>query len=152
MRTPTPTPHHPDRARSLPSVIETTLESCKAHLAELDRQIKPLRTERDQLRQAIEKLQALTPAPSATNGTAPTSARRPARRSSRPRAPKGQNRRLILAAIRHDPKTASQITTETGIPRPIAATTLTKLVKDGLAVKADRGYQAANTLLWRNRH
>jgi predicted Rossmann fold nucleotide-binding protein DprA/Smf involved in DNA uptake len=135
----------------MPGVIETALESCKTRLVELEAQIKPLRTERDQLNEAIGKLQALTPAPSATNGTAPTSTRRPARRErSRPRAPKGQNRRLILTAIKDEAKTAGQIANETGIRRPIAATTLTKLVKDGLAVKAQRGYRAAETLLWRN--
>jgi predicted HTH transcriptional regulator len=136
----------------MPGVIETALESCKARLVELEAQIKPLSAERDRLNAAIEKLQVLTPGPSATNGSAPARARRARRRSSRPRAPKGQNRRLILAAIKEEAKTAGQIANETGIRRPIAASTLTKLVNDGLAVKAQRGYRAADTLLWRNRH
>ena len=136
----------------MPAVIETAIKRCKARVVELDQQIGPLTGERDQLRQAIEKLETLTSRPPATNGAAPTSVPRARRASSRPRAPKGQNRRLILAAIREQAKTATQVANETDIPARIAATTLTKLVKDGLAVKAERGYQAANTLLWRKRH
>ena len=53
------------------------------------------------------------------------------------------NRRLILEAIRDAPKTAGDVAKETGIDRPTVSTTLTKLVSDGAAVKANRGYKAA---------
>ena len=59
------------------------------------------------------------------------------------RAPRGENRRLILAAIKNEAKTAGDVAKETGIGRPTVSTTLTKLVSDGVAVKAQRGYKAA---------
>jgi DNA-binding IclR family transcriptional regulator len=42
-----------------------------------------------------------------------------------------------------EPKTASQIAKETGLNRGTISTTLTKLTKEGAAVKAERGYRAA---------
>ena len=69
--------------------------------------------------------------------------RRGAARTSTGRAPRGQNRRLILEAIKDEPKTAGDVAKETGIGRPTVSTTLTKLVSDGAAVKAKRGYKAA---------
>ena len=59
------------------------------------------------------------------------------------RAPRGQNRRVILEAISDAPKTAGDVAKETGIGPPTVSTTLTKLVSDGAAVKAKRGYKAA---------
>src|SRR3954468_20412097 len=79
----------------------------------------------------------------ATNGGRGAAARRGATRTSTGRAPRGQNRRLILEAIKDQPKTAGDVAKETGIGRPTVSTTLTKLVSDGAAVKADRGYKAA---------
>ena len=76
-----------------------------------------------------------------TDGEAGT--RRGAARTSTGRAPRGQNRRLILEAIKDQPKTAGDVAKETGIGRPTVSTTLTKLVSDGAAVKAKRGYKAA---------
>jgi predicted Rossmann fold nucleotide-binding protein DprA/Smf involved in DNA uptake len=62
---------------------------------------------------------------------------------SNARAPRGQNRRAILEAIKDEAKTAGDVAKETGIGRPTVSTTLTKLVSDGAAVKAKRGYKAA---------
>jgi DNA-binding transcriptional ArsR family regulator len=71
------------------------------------------------------------------------SGRRSAARTPKGRAPRGQNRRLILEALSDAPKTAGDVAKETGIGRPTVSTTLTKLVSDGAAVKVNRGYKAA---------
>ena len=83
-----------------------------------------------------------TPRRATANGSRGATARRGAR-TSNGRAPRGQNRRLILEAIKNEPKTAGDVAKETGIGRPTVSTTLTKLVSDGAAVKAKRGYKAA---------
>ncbi|MFL5835511.1 MAG: ArsR family transcriptional regulator [Solirubrobacteraceae bacterium] len=49
----------------------------------------------------------------------------------------------MLEAIKSEPKTAGQVATETGLNRGTISTTLTKLTKEGAAIKADRGYRAA---------
>ena len=81
--------------------------------------------------------------PDAGGAAAKGAARRGARTSNGQRAPRGENRRLILAAIKDEAKTAGDVAKETGIGRPTVSTTLTKLVSDGVAVKAQRGYKAA---------
>ena len=61
-------------------------------------------------------------------------------RSTTTRAPRGENKKKILAALKDGPKTASQIATETGIKAGTVGTSLSKLAKTGEVVKADRGY------------
>jgi hypothetical protein len=51
-------------------------------------------------------------------------------------------RDAILEAIESEPKTAGQIAGD-GRNRGAVSTTLTKLTKEGAAVKAERGYRAA---------
>ncbi len=63
----------------------------------------------------------------------------PARGTSA-RAPRGENKKKILAALKDGPKTASEIATGTGIKASTVSTSLTKLAKTGEVVKADRGY------------
>lgn len=127
----------------------------KSRLAEIEQEIGPLLAEAEALRSALGHLEGLeTPASSApkrrsrraspSNGrtaSSPTPARR-ARRTATGRAPRGRNRQVILEAIASEAKTAGQIAKETGIGRGTVATTLTKLVSDGKAAKAARGYQA----------
>jgi hypothetical protein len=130
------------------SVIRDAVDAWKRRLSELDEQIAPLADEAEQLRTAITRLEAIEPGGSgrrarATNAARGTTARRGAARTSTGRAPRGQNRRLILEAIKNEPKTAGDVAEETGIGRPTVSTTLTKLVSDGAAVKAKRGYKAA---------
>jgi DNA invertase Pin-like site-specific DNA recombinase len=129
------------------SVIRDAVEAWKRRLAELDAQIAPLADEAEQLRTAIARLDAIEPAKAGrrTRGAAAAkgAARPGARRSNGQRAPRGENRRLILAAIKDEAKTAGDVAKETGIGRPTVSTTLTKLVSDGVAVKAQRGYKAA---------
>ena len=71
--------------------------------------------------------------------------RRRARASTarRGRTRAGRTREAILEAIKSAPKTAGQIAEETGLNRGTISTTLTKLTKEGAAVKAERGYRAA---------
>jgi DNA invertase Pin-like site-specific DNA recombinase len=127
------------------TVITDAVETWKARLSELEQQIAPLADEADQLRAAISELEAIEPSRgrrrSANGG--PGRERPPVRRTPTGRAPRGQNRRLILEAIKSAPKTAGEVATQTGIGRPTVSTTLTKLVSDGAAVKAKRGYKAA---------
>jgi CRP-like cAMP-binding protein len=131
------------------SVIRDAVDAWKRRLSELEAQIAPLADEAEQLRTAITRLEAIEPGGSgrrrarAANGARGAAGRRAAVRTSTGRAPRGQNRRLILEAIKDEPKTAGDVAKETGIGRPTVSTTLTKLVSDGAAVKAERGYKAA---------
>jgi hypothetical protein len=70
------------------------------------------------------------PAPRDTSPTTNTNAR----------APRGENKQKILAALNGGPKTASEIANETGIKAGIIGASLSKLAKAGEVVKADRGY------------
>ena len=63
----------------------------------------------------------------------------PARRTNA-RAPRGENKKKILAAVNGGPKTASEIANETGIKASTVGASLSKLAKAGDVVKADRGY------------
>jgi predicted Rossmann fold nucleotide-binding protein DprA/Smf involved in DNA uptake len=56
------------------------------------------------------------------------------------RAPRGENKKKILAALKPGPKTASEIANETGIKASTVSASLSKLAKAGEVVKADRGY------------
>lgn len=129
------------------SMITDVVSQLRSRLLEVERQRDSLEREAAQLREALAKLEEI-PEPGA-NATAPRRKGRAARapkkprRSSNGRAPRGQNRQRILAAIATEAKTAGQIAKETGISRATAATTLTKLVADGAATKAQRGYRAA---------
>jgi DNA invertase Pin-like site-specific DNA recombinase len=127
------------------SVIKDAVEAWKVRLADLDEQIAPLADEAEQLRTAIARLEAIEPGGlrrrPAPNGDG--RAGRSPRARATGRAPRGQNRRLILEAITAEAKTAGDVAKATGIGRPTVSTTLTKLVSDGAAVKAKRGYKAA---------
>ena len=60
--------------------------------------------------------------------------------SANARAPRGENKKKILAALKGGPKTASEIANETGIKAGTISASLSKLAKAGEVVKADRGY------------
>jgi DNA-binding transcriptional ArsR family regulator len=61
----------------------------------------------------------------------------------RRRAPRGATRHAVLEALAEgNAMTAGQLATATGLPRERVATELSKLVKTGDLVKADRGYKA----------
>ena len=61
-------------------------------------------------------------------------------RSTNARAPRGENKKKILAALKDGPKTASEIANQTGIKASTISASLSKLAKAGEVVKADRGY------------
>jgi predicted Rossmann fold nucleotide-binding protein DprA/Smf involved in DNA uptake len=61
--------------------------------------------------------------------------------SANARAPRGENKKKILAALEGGPKTASEIATETGVKAGTVSASLSKLAKAGEVVKADRGYR-----------
>src|SRR3954452_19814395 len=130
------------------SVIRDAVDTWKRRLSELEEQIAPLADEAERLRPAIRRLEAIERRGAgrrarATNGGRGAAARRGAARTSAARGPRGQNPGLILEAIHAPPKTAGDVAKETAIGRPTVSTTLTKLVSDGAAVKAKRGYKAA---------
>ena len=134
-------------------VFDEAVDAMKARLAEIEREIAPLTAEAEQLRAAIGRLEDLPRAtvtsasPRRGRRTAASADSQPRSRGSRgggKQAPRGQNRKLILAAIADEAKTAGEVAKETGIkPRTVSAT-LTKLASDGRAVKAARGYRAAS--------
>jgi len=119
------------------SVIDDALRSMSQRLEEVER-------EADELRAAIAALGRgrthSTAAP--RNGTGTATLATPARPAAGKRAPRGENRRKILNAIKRKAKTASEIEAETGIAVATAASTLHALVRAGQARKATRGYVA----------
>ena len=128
------------------SVIRDAVDSWKSRLTELEKEIAPLADEAEQLRTAIARLEAIEPAgrgARAQHGARQQGAHGAPRRAHvhGQRAPRGENRRLILAAIKNEAKTAGDVAKETGIGRPTVSTTLTKLVSDGVAVKAQARLQ-----------
>jgi CRP-like cAMP-binding protein len=128
------------------TIITDAVDTWKRRLGDLEKQIAPLADEAEQLRTAIARLQAIEPSGAGRRGSsngAREAGRRGAARTPTGRAPRGQNRQLILAAIKSEPKTAGDVAKATGIGRATVSTTLTKLVSDGAAVKAKRGYKAA---------
>jgi hypothetical protein len=129
------------------SVITDAVNDWKSRLAGLEQQLAPLVDEAEQLRTAIARLEAIEPGAGrgrpANASPRRAGRRRATRRTPTGRAPRGENRRAILQAISDAPKTAGDVAKETGIGRPTVSTTLTKLVSDGAAVKAKRGYKAA---------
>jgi predicted Rossmann fold nucleotide-binding protein DprA/Smf involved in DNA uptake len=116
------------------SVIDGALGSMKERLAEIEREAGELRAAIT----AVEKGRVHSTSPR------PRRARtvRPARSAAAKRAPRGENRRKILDAIKTKAKTAGEIEAETGIAAATAASTLHALVRAGQAKKATRGYVA----------
>ncbi|QEC48581.1 hypothetical protein FSW04_14045 [Baekduia soli] len=128
------------------------MKMLKGRLAEIEKTIGPLVAEAEGLRDAIARIDGNggTATPTAprgrrgAGGAGPSKRRVSTRRTPSGRAPRGANREAILKAIAGESKTAGQVATETGIGRGTVASTLTKLVNDGRATKASRGYQASS--------
>ena len=131
-----------DIARSIQARIREVEEQLKHH--------KALSDELERLKGALSRLEGgvrsrvggarrrqrpvtqptTAPAPKDTSPATSTTAR----------APRGENKRKILAALEDGPKTASEIATKTGIKAGTISASLSKLAKAGEVVKADRGY------------
>jgi predicted Rossmann fold nucleotide-binding protein DprA/Smf involved in DNA uptake len=131
-----------DIARSIKGRIREVEEQLKDHQA--------LSDELERLKGALNRLEGGVR--SRVDGrrrrqrpvTQPTTAPAPKNTSPAPstnaRAPRGENKRKILAALKGGPKTASDIANETGIKAGTVSTSLSKLAKAGEVVKANRGY------------
>jgi predicted Rossmann fold nucleotide-binding protein DprA/Smf involved in DNA uptake len=131
-----------DIARSIKGRIREVEEQLKDH--------KALSDELERLRRALTRLEGRVRSrvdrtrhrqqPVAQRGTAPAPKDTRAARSTNARAPRGENKKKILAALQGGPKTASEIANETGIKAGTVGASLTKLANAGEVVKADRGY------------
>jgi CRP-like cAMP-binding protein len=131
-----------DIARSIKRRIREVEEQLKDH--------KALSDELERLKGALSRLEGgvrsrvdgrrgrQRPVTQRTTAAAPKDTS-PAR-STNARAPRGQNKTKILAALNGVPKPASEIANETGIKASTIGASLSKLAKAGEVVKADRGY------------
>ena len=134
-----------DIARSIKGRIREVEEQLKDH--------KSLSDELERLKGALSRLEGgvrsrvdgtrhrqrpvTQPAAPAPEDTSPAT-------STTARAPRGENKKKILASLKGGPKTASEIATETGIKASTISASLSKLAKAGEVVKADRGYALPN--------
>ena len=131
-----------DIARSIKGRIREVEEQLKDH--------KALSDELKRLKGALGRLEGGVRArvdgehrrqPPATQRATATAAKDTApARSPTARAPRGENKKKILTALKDGPKTASEIATETGIKAATVSASLSKLARAGEVVKADRGY------------
>ena len=130
-----------DIARSIKGRIREVEEQLKDH--------KALSDELERLKGALSRLEGgvrarvdatrrrQRPVTQRTTAAAPKDTS-PA--SATARAPRGENKKKILAALEGGPKTASEIANETGIKASTVSASLSKLAKAGEVVKADRCY------------
>jgi predicted Rossmann fold nucleotide-binding protein DprA/Smf involved in DNA uptake len=131
-----------DIARSVKGRIREVEEQLKAHQAlsdELERLKRALGRLEGGVRSRVDgRRRRQRPVTQPTTALAPKDTS-PAT-STNSRAPRGENKKKILAALKGGPKTASEIATETGIKAATISASLSKLAKAGEVVKADRGY------------
>ena len=131
-----------DIARSIKGRIREVEEQLKDH--------KALSDELERLKGALSRLEGGVRSrvdgrrrrrrPVTQPATAPAPKDTSPARSTTARAPRGENKKKILASLEGGPKTASEIATETGIKAGTVSASLSKLAKAGEVVKADRGY------------
>ena len=131
-----------DIARSIKGRIREVEEQLKDHKAlsdELERPKGALSRLEGGVRVRVDgRRRRERPATQRTRAPAPKDTS-PAR-SAPARAPRGENKKKILAALDGGPKTASEIANETGIKAGTISASLSKLAKAGEVVRADRGY------------
>jgi predicted ArsR family transcriptional regulator len=142
--------------------VSAITERIKARVTQIEEQLKQhqnLADELERLRSALARLEGevrsrvtgdrqpaaapkSTAAPKAAakrkSAAAPGAAGEPKRAGAR--TPRGQNKAKILEALKDGPKTASEISKQTGIGTGTVSTTLTKMANAGEIVKAERGY------------
>jgi predicted Rossmann fold nucleotide-binding protein DprA/Smf involved in DNA uptake len=131
-----------DIARSIKGRIREVEEQLKDH--------KALSDELERLKGALSRLEGEVRArvdgrrhrhrPVTQPPTAPAPKDTSPAPSTTARAPRGENKKKIIAALKGGPKTASEIANETGIKTGTVSASLSKLAKSGEVVKADRGY------------
>ena len=136
--------------------VSDIARSIKGRIQEVEEQLtdhKALSDELERLKGALSRLQGGVRArvdgrrrrqrPVTQRATAPASKDTSPARSTSARAPRGENKKKILAALKDGPK-ASEIANETGIKAGTVGASLSKLAKAGEVVKADRGYALPN--------
>jgi Fic family protein len=116
------------------------------HIEEQLQQHQRLTDELERLRGALSRLEgeARSRVRTSRRNRKPAAARPAgsAKRASAPaRAPRGQNKAKVLAALQNGPMTASEIAKVTDIGTGTVSTMLTKMAKSGELAKAERGYQ-----------
>jgi predicted Rossmann fold nucleotide-binding protein DprA/Smf involved in DNA uptake len=133
--------------------VSDIARSIKGRIREVEAQLKDhkaLSDELERLKGALSRLEGgvrsrvdgrrrrQRPVAHRTTAAAPKETSRV--RSTNARAPRGENKKKILAALEGGPKTASEIANETGIKAGTIGASLSKLAKAGEVVKAGRGY------------
>ncbi len=114
--------------------IEQLCVQIDRRLAEARDEIERLEAARDALGKGTDT--TTVPPPETIGNTRPRSQRR------EQRAPRGATRQAVLSALVPGPAmTAGELAAATGLRRETIAPELTKLVKAGEVVKADRGYK-----------
>ena len=131
-----------DIARSIKGRIREVEEQLKDH--------KALSDELERLKGALSRLEGEVRArvdgrrhrhrPVTQPPTAPAPTDTSPAPSTTARAPRGENKKKIIAALQSGPKTASEVANATGIKTGTVSASLSKLAKSGEVVKADRGY------------
>jgi len=130
-------------------VIADLRRQMQERLKEIEKELKgvdDLLREREQIEAALAQPPFATGRPAAA-AAAPR--RAPARRSTRPRAPRGANREAVLTAVGERPGvTAATIADITKISKAVTYNTLAKLVEQGKLEKTElpggqTGYKAA---------
>jgi predicted Rossmann fold nucleotide-binding protein DprA/Smf involved in DNA uptake len=132
--------------------VSAITDRIKARITQIEEQLKQhqiLSGELERLRSALARLEGGVRSrvntgrrdgqpTSVPKTAAPKAAAKPRRAAAR--APRGQNKAKILEALTDGPKTASEISKQTGIATGTTSTTLTKMATAGDIVKAERGY------------
>jgi Fic family protein len=121
----------------------------------LDRVLGEIRERKERSRAAVEESQRLEAVLAALGrdrpegSTALRSSRRPRRAARRPRAAGGANRQAVVEAVSRRPGvSAAEVAGAIGIARATVASTLSKLVADGVLERVElpaggRGYRLA---------
>lgn len=112
-------------ANSAVDLLERELDEIRAQLAGYEE------LRRNELR--IEGALAILRGETVLPGASAFGAAGPRRASTGQRAPRGQNRQLILTTVGDHPGiTVAEVAERTGIGRPTVATTVSKLKRDGV--------------------
>ena len=133
--------------------VSAIVDQLKARIKHIEDELArhdTLRDELERLRDALARLEGAADARISGRRARRPDARRTgrgrpvstARCANTPvRAPRGQNKAKVLAALKDGPMTATEIAKSTGIGTATVSTMLTKLAKTGELVKAERGYR-----------
>ncbi len=117
----------------------------RARITQIEEQLKQhhrLSDELERLRGALSRLEGQARSRMRGGRKPPAKPAAGAKPANAPeRAPRGQNKAKVLAALQNGPMTASEIAKVTGISTGTVSTLLSKLAKSGELTKAERGYR-----------